>query len=452
MKKIRHIARIILEAETPLFVGSGQSSLLKDALVQKDINGLPMILGTSIAGVLRHQFDEKTGNNIFGDDKPNGNASLLKVSSAYLMINESKVSEGIIDENEILNHFENLPSRQHVRITDKGVADTDKSGLFDNEIVHKGLRFMFEIEFLSSENEDKNWKELLMKIQSPTFRLGSGTRNGYGKLKVYKIFNQTYDLTKKEDFEDYLNFNPSFNSNLKFEEPEIDLNISSNNFIHFQLKLQPDSFFIFSEGYGDDQVDNKPLEEIVAEYKDQGINFETKQTVLPASSIKGAIAHRVAFHYNKLMKNYSDNQAGQIGTDNYAVNELFGVAGKDVSDPKAGNVFIDDIFLTKDQVNNNKIFNHVAIDRFTGGAMEGALFSEKVSSLQEKELIINIFVKNITFEKTEVLESLRNALKDIAKGLLPLGGMTTKGNGMFTGIVIEKGEEIFNYLTGFEKK
>jgi hypothetical protein len=42
----RYIARVVLEAETPLFVGSGEASLLTDALVQKDIHGFPMISGT----------------------------------------------------------------------------------------------------------------------------------------------------------------------------------------------------------------------------------------------------------------------------------------------------------------------------------------------------------------------------------------------------------------------
>ena len=54
----RYIARIVLEAQTPLFVGSGESSLLKDALVQRDIHGFPMIQGTSLAGVLRHSLED----------------------------------------------------------------------------------------------------------------------------------------------------------------------------------------------------------------------------------------------------------------------------------------------------------------------------------------------------------------------------------------------------------
>ena len=58
----RYLARVVLEAETPLFVGSGESSLLKDALVQKDMHGFPMMPGTSLTGVLRHALED-SGND-----------------------------------------------------------------------------------------------------------------------------------------------------------------------------------------------------------------------------------------------------------------------------------------------------------------------------------------------------------------------------------------------------
>ena len=124
MNTHRYIARFIVEAETPLFVGSGESSLLKDALVQTDSNGLPMILGTSLAGVLRHSLLGNTWiEQVFGyAEGDKGCGSLLKVSSAYMMISETEVSEGIIEkiDDKVLNKFTNLPSRQHVRITESG--------------------------------------------------------------------------------------------------------------------------------------------------------------------------------------------------------------------------------------------------------------------------------------------------------------------------------------------
>lgn len=64
---IRFVSRIILEAQTPLAVGSGKKSLLTDAIVATDINGLPFIPATSLAGVIRSACGQKDdSSNPFG--------------------------------------------------------------------------------------------------------------------------------------------------------------------------------------------------------------------------------------------------------------------------------------------------------------------------------------------------------------------------------------------------
>lgn len=445
---IKYIARFLVEAETPLFVGSGQSTLLKDALVQKDANGFPMIPGTSLAGVLRHAFSKSQEapsiSKLFGDSKggDTGTGSLLKVSPALMMLDKKEVSEGLLLDgkwDELKQQFENLPVRQHVRITDKGVAKNN--GLFDNEVIFKGTRFVFELELTDYSNTlKKEWESILTSVSSPDFRIGSGSRNGYGSLKVLKVQNLRFDL--QTDLDKYLALSPSFNA-IDWDKAESWLEKpqnSSSSKIHYQLQLTPDPFFIFGSGYGDEDVDNTPVEEEVVKYTDQCIQFE-KETIVPGSSVKGAISHRVAFHYNKEMGRWAGIAKAKL--PNEAVEELFGIAGEGIKEAKAGKVFINDLFLNKEQVKNDKIFNHVAIDRFTGGALDGALFSEKVSYLKKDELEINLYLESNVDEIYK--DALKEALIDICKGLLPLGGMTTKGHGIFTGRLFEDGKPIFNY-------
>lgn len=447
-KIIKYIARFLVEAETPLFVGSGQSTLLKDALVQKDANGFPMIPGTSLAGVLRHAFSKSDNSSyvsaLFGDSKggDTGTGSLLKVSPALMMLDEKEVSEGLLLDQKwdvLKQQFENLPVRQHVRITDKGVAK-DK-GLFDNEVIFKGTRFVFELELTDyTGNFASDWATILDIVASPDFRIGSGSRNGYGSLKVLKIQKLQFDL--QTDLDKYLDLSPSFNAidwNAAESWDEKHQNSSSSK-IHYQLQLTPDPFFLFGSGYGDEDVDNTPVEEEVVKYTDKGIQFE-KETIVPGSSVKGAISHRVAFHYNKEMRRWAGTEEAKL--PNEAVEELFGVAGEGVPNAKAGKVYINDVFLNQKQVKNDKIFNHVAIDRFTGGALDGALFSEKVSYLKDDQLEINLYLESNVEEIYQ--DALKAALTDICKGLLPLGGMTTKGHGIFTGRLLEDGKQIFNY-------
>lgn len=442
----RFIARFKMEAETPLFVGSGESSLMVDALVQKDINGFPMIPGTSLAGVLRHAIG-KEAEVLFGAShaEKNGVASKLKVSSAYMLIENEKISEGILDtvSSELADRFDNLPKRQHVRINEKGVAE--KHGLFDNEVVYKGTQFVFELEVRGTKEDEAHWKEVLKLVQLPTFRIGSGTRNGYGLLRVIASCVRTFDLTQEVDFNAYLNFDPSFNSNLALEKIEIST-IENRDFTKYSLHLTPDSFFIFSAGFGDDGADYKPVEENVINYNKGKMEF-IKQTLIPASSIKGAISHRVSFHFSKETKAYAGNtgiNVPNVGVKNEAVATLFGKAGKDVKEPSAGNVYLNDFYFSNEQI-GDKIFNHVAIDRFTGGAMQGALFSEKVTNLLDKNFSFEIYVNTEALENEHIKAAFENTLTDICKGLLPLGGMTTKGHGIFTGQVIKDEQLLFNY-------
>ncbi len=449
----RYIARIKVEATTPLFVGSGAASLITDSLVMKDHNDLPMIPGTSLSGVLRHALedfskDKIDWNDIFGfQGKDNdGLGSRLIVSSAYFLNGKGKVSEGLtkdLDSNT-LNKLQKLPTRQHVRITEKGVA-ADKV-LFDNEVVYAGAQFIFEIELKGTKTDEDSWKQIIKEIKSPSFRIGQGTRDGYGNLKVIGVYEKTFNLVNENDFEAYLSFNPSLNSiEIKETEEKTDSNITD-----YTLELTPDDFFIFSEGFGDSEVDNKPTEEEIIVYNNGKIDFENR-TLIPASSIKGAIAHRTAFHYNKFNKFYADtineNLKNYVEENNQAVKTLFGEQAQVVNGNLLGErgiVILDDLYY--DDIDNSKIFNHVAIDRFTGGSIDGALFSEKVSYKRDKKIVLEInLAKEI--EDDTILLAFEETLKDICRGLLPLGGMTTKGFGMFTGKLLKKGETepLFNY-------
>lgn len=466
----RYIARIILEAETALVVGSGETSLLKDALVQKDHHGFPMIPGTSLTGVLRHAIEDPLDKNVqtqkekvkkwksfFGYQQPNnkeGKGSQVKISSAYLLLNNSKIkiAEGLEltkEQNDLLKQFDNLPSRQHVKITHKGVAK--ENGLFENEVVYKGTQFIFEIEVKGDDSETALWKDLLKQLNNPICRLGQGTRNGYGKLKVISIKTKEFDLRKEDDFKSYLKYDPSFNaSNACLTESKSHYQFTGNKLTEYRLDLTPDkSFFIFSSGFGDEDVDNQPLIEPVVAYQaeegeQQGKIQFTDHTVIPASSVKGAISHRTCFHYNKLNKKWADglekNELDNlVGTNNTAVCTLFGAEAGLEEKSARGKVILNDLYFT--DINNDKILNHVAIDRFTGGAMDGALFSERVS--QKERLEFYIWLEQDTFEDETIIEAFENALKDICKGLLPLGGMTTKGHGIFTGSLFKNDIKIY---------
>ena len=95
--KYRFIARIVLEAKTPLVIGSGNKDIYTDATIAKDVNGLPYIPGTSIAGVVRHALgltDEE--EKFFGYQKgEKGHGSEIIFSEAKMIGADGKVIDGI---------------------------------------------------------------------------------------------------------------------------------------------------------------------------------------------------------------------------------------------------------------------------------------------------------------------------------------------------------------------
>lgn len=429
----RHLARILLEAETPLAIHSGESDIFTDALVATDINGLPYIPGSSIAGILRHAVsNEPNIEKLFGYQKGNsGHGSQLIVSDAIMIGKDGLAMDGIqaIDaQDPFYAHFLNMPVRQHVRMTEKGTS-ADK-GKFDGQITFKGARFVFELELVSAENEKEVFEKILHQIRSKEIRVGSGTRKGFGKMNCLSIQEKTLDLGKELDL--YL----SKSSNLReewdgFETVHLYTPIETDEWKDFSISLKAEDFFLFGSGLSDDDADMTPVAEDYIIWNDNLPEFK-KGTVIPASSIKGALSHRTAFYWNKLNHRFAEDGSGLIADQNEAVAAIFGKAGDGISSEgiSKGDIILDDIIIPE---LDSKLLNHVSIDRFTGGALEGALFTEKATYGDGKIIDLHIMVKKTSLDKSKTIrESFELALEDLRSGMLPLGGGTNRGHGIFT--------------------
>jgi len=423
MYRYRYVAQIVLEATTPLKVGSGESDFFVDAPVLKDWNGLPMILGTSIAGVMRHSLKKEKSeiDNIFGEK----DGSRLLVSNAHLLDENQKLhhSLGIKEKSNFLKKYSNLPIREHTAITDKGVAKEHSK--FDEEVVFAGSRFKFELEFIGDENDEALWQELLSLLNSPLFRLGGGSTKGFGEMRVVSCLEQTYILGK-----DYGDKPSDLNNTINDKDKKY---THQQSYSIYKISIEPDSFFSFGAGFGDDEVDDISVTEEVVQWKNKKGEFSKKQILLPASSLKGALSHRVAFHYNKLEKNFADNIPSEefeeyIGENNLAVATIFG-ASKSHKNEGKGKALFSDMFKLFHE-NEVKIFDHVKIDRFTGGAIDSALYNEKVNGQKDKWDIEIVLADKLD---NNIKKAFENSLNDLCKGLLPLGGKVNRGHGIFEG-------------------
>lgn len=424
----RFLAHIIIEAKTPLKVGGGKNDLFYDTPVQRDFNDLPMILGTSVAGILRKAFEDSAGkdsaNEIFGTkderdpDKQQG--SKLIISNALLLDEKGVVCEELLlKKSEFLKHFDVLPIRDHVSINANGTAKD--AGKFDEEVVLKGTRFKFSLELEGSKEE---FEKILNLLSDPTLRLGGGSSKGFGSLEILKI--------KWGEFEaDRCSSSLNFNSDIFLD---FDLkNEANDKFLRYKLKISPDDFFMFGSGFGDSEADQTPVLESIIDYEKKCLT--EYKILIPASSVKGALSHRTAFHYNKLKEQFGEE--AKVGNENEAVREIFGYEKSKTENGAKGKILLSDCFLNYDKEKDAKVFEHVSIDRFTGGAIDGALFQEKAVAKRD-QFTIEILLKKGACDDAK--KAFERALKDVACGRLPLGGATTKGHGFFKGEAKKYGE------------
>ena len=107
-----------------------------------------------------------------------------------------------------------------------------------------------------------------------------------------------------------------------------------------------------------------------------------------------------------------------VGSKNEAVKAVFGSEGEKDADgnmqnKQCGNVLMSDII--KEAKLSPKILNHVSIDRFTGGAIDGALFNEETLYAQGMFFELRLVVNNVAFEDKDVKTAFEKTLEDLIK-------------------------------------
>ena len=445
--RYRLLTRIVLETTTPLVIGSGNKNIKTDAVVAKDVNGLPYIPGTTLAGLIRHSLPTDVQNIWFGfQEKEKGEGSRLIFTEAKLLSVSGEPIDGLnVQVDAITQLCRDLPIRQHVRINHKGTAV--KNGKFDEEIVPKGARFCFEMELMTEDESHEVINMVLTTIQSENFRIGSGSRSGFGKISVISIYQRELDLCVPADLNLYLDKTSSLATIWEGFEPISVAEHVSTDYITYDLNLYPIDFLFFGSGFGDEYSDMNFVSEPVIKWSNEkACVLERDRVILiPASSVKGALAHRTAYHYNKIKKVFADKDdklEQKVGKENAAVKVLFGSEGNDKDEDKLrGNILFSDIIIEVEKNLEKKVLNHVRIDRFTGGAVTGALFSEEILYARGQAFNLKLLLNKTAVDNEEIIEAFETALIDLCKGNLPLGGGVNRGNGTFTGS-ITKNERI----------
>lgn len=438
--KYIHLAQIILEAKTPIKVASGEKSFETDSLVLKDIYHLPFIPASSLAGVIRanmtdgpYDIEDLFGPIIKGKETtPKGSRILF--TDARLCDETGCPIDGLRLKpgSRFLEEYERLPIRQHVRINTKGTAeDTAK---FDEQVVFKGSRFCFEIKIYSDCIEEQSvLTDIIDNIHSGNYRFGGGSRKGFGKLSVIEAKIATLNLENDIDLRKYLEKPSSLAESWNGWEEYSPKDIPLKDQERLSLELAPENFFLFASGFQSESGDANmaPVTEKTISWI-SGSGIFREQCLIPATSIKGALAHRTAYHYNRILKKKGEDINDNAG--NAAVRELFGYVGEQKSGEvpaKIGKIIIeDDVYFDRTNA-PKKLMNHVVIDPHSGGAKRGGLFTEEVLSSKCTIPPITILITNTSEISDDAMLAFRRSIRDLQNGFLPLGGGTNRGHGIF---------------------
>ena len=438
-----HVIRLTLQTRTPLSIQQGSGDGVFDNLLVVDANGLAAIPGSGFAGVLRHLYQKLYGNpatcELFGYEGNETSPSRVRVSWGCIHDQHNQPVEGLLtgeDRDRLITDplladaSCDIPlKRDRVRIDHRGTASSQ--GQFDRIALRAGHRFSLEICLWEPSEDRINRTRLMQLLTHPAFRLGGSTRGGFGALEIVRLRQRFFNLKDKNDFTAYCAMKPELSDVEGFSKARLEYAAEQ---AQARVTLEPEDFFRFGQGMkpldsnGDKDPDLLPVTEEVVVWDGTVGRLSERKLLIPATAIKGALRHRVAFHYNQLADQFAEGDGVNFNTDqNHGVCALFGEgAGQDDGSP--GCVFMDDLYLAETEVSH---MTHNGIDRFTGGVREHVLYAEEVVAVPQFTFALTLSGDGDVPRMARL--ALEKALEDLVSGRLPLGAGAARGHGYFRG-------------------
>ncbi len=392
-----------LQLESPLLIGSGIEEENRtneaDIHVLKDKNEKPFIPGTSLAGVLRDWMTRKdpdAADHLFGFVTRNEN-SMNDVQSAV------SISDVYLDNAEII-------IRDGVSI-DAFTGTGIKGAKYDYEAVERGARGKFSMILTVREYQEKTVSDLETLIEDMADRLYSGIRvgaltaKGFGLIAIPDVTVNYYNFRVKNSVTSWLLKQPSKKQyrGKKTEDENKDTLVIQGAFaLRTSLLLR-----------------NQNVNLKQGETKINAVPMKSKEDYLiPGTSLKGVLRHQAV----KIL-----NELGQPGS---LTDDLMGFS-KD-KESKKSRFLVDEVYFKDGVFEKSQTRNR--IDRFTGGTVESALFTNR-ALWQE---VPAATVLHIRYEIRECQDWEAGLalflLKDLWTGKIAIGGEKSIGRGLLQGL------------------
>lgn len=432
MRPVRkiHLLRLVIECETPLHCGGGEDEI-QDQPVTRDAFGYWRIPGTSLAGSLRtlgERQDPALTRKMFGDqEKDESHASFIWCEDGLLLDYDGRpVLERLLNEEPPKIVAESYV-RDHVRIDLESGASED-GGKFDAEIVPAGARFLLEFRCDSwdtefTEAELAYFDKLCSEVLAGRLSLGGKTGLGYGLYKVVEYAFRELVLSEAEGMKAWLAM-PEFGLPAQGLGKSIELaqapavgGSGLNGWL--ELPLACAGPILIGGGSPHRPAGTGGVADILFALTPR-LNYQGKehllwQAVLPGSSIRGVLRHAI----------YAILRDLGVERPEEMLNSLFGFV--EANGGQRGKlVFADSRLEFAGNKPNYQFEQHVALDRFSGSALDGALFSEEPFWSEGAQARVRIRACNLEAHEAALFF---HAIFDLLAGSLAIGSGVNRGNG-----------------------
>ncbi len=422
---------VIAVCTQPLHIGSAIGD--KEEVLIHPVDDIPFIQATSIAGVFRNYYERVQkdtelvkmlfGGKEFGEsENPSEYGSKIRFTDGIFLNEKEKIIMELRPRVSI-DPISGTCGQSIVKGTNRASGHK-----FNMEYIGAGAKFRFYV-YLYDDTKMEDIEQIFAAIHQEHISFGGQKSNGCGYIKLEKLYRKKFDMKQEKDRKIWINeeqmkssdYEDILSSLKKIEALQNAYDIIIDGETEGSLLVKG----IAVTNYGKDTPDCMNIQNAKKEY------------IIPGSSFKGAI------------RNQMSKIADYLQQDK-VIENTFGYSGNDENQGKIGNIkFYDTIVGDKEKNDNMPLSHRIHIDKFTGGVMQGGLFSEK-NIAGDMKFQIGIEDKN---EPEKTCGILLMALRDLAIGTMSIGSGYNVGKGIIKvkKIIVKNNKDKTEAVIDFDK-
>lgn len=438
---------IPMQTYSPLRISSGISDGITNILILKDKNGKAFIPGTSIAGVLRTKmssiYGERAVDKLFGRiDKNvdnNNDENVINIEDS----SDDNINQSMINISDIVLKNAYIINRDGVKI-DPFTGVSEQGAKFDFELIDRGAignliievtirKKALQIEYKPNINYTKAHKALnfakngavyeemlatLADILTDGVSVGALTTKGYGKIKSAEpVKMYVFDFTESQGAINWWKYLDKKELPKPLYTAKSNITVDNKDDLIMQMDFALTSSLIIRDY---DEIEENNI---------GAVQLKSREDyVIPATSIKGVLKLRA---YKILMNlNHHNEQEAENFLD-----KLMGrKTDKNDKEDKGqkSRLYIDEVYI-KPNILRSRKHSRNRIDRFTGGTIDSALFTDKPiwqCDKTQNTICIKLRVQDCSEKEAGLMLLL---MKDLWLGNLTIGGNKAIGRGVLKG-------------------